>query len=478
MRSLSLVICTLAMAGCMDAPGLGGADDDGENDGLRELVGGVDAKASDLPSTVKFTFPGSYCSAAKVGPNKILTATHCVVGSDGKYYPGLGTQQVWVTSAPDAPTKNNDDFTPITSTDARKGFVKVRITGVYVDPDFAATHGWSGTTDIAVIVVADENVSALAGIPDAQIDYAPVNVGAPVIITGYGCDVGSKTPNSAPSHLKYAVTKTIEDDAADRARYMFTPGIPKGGVASNCPGDSGAPIYGGSAIGAAARIVAVHSAGIQDDKGVNTVNIHTRLSSSWLSKALDDSDKSRFVPIGDGQDRISCLGGYGFVNGAIKEKYVALGGCKAAVGVPWSIEKATPDNIGRYSVFTDGSIYWTKDLGAHEVRSAIRDAWEITGWEKGSLGYPTSDQQSASDGQGTFNTFEKGAIYNSPKSGAHAVYGRIYDKWRELGGLEKSNLGYPTSDEYAVSEGRRTDFERGSLTWVSARNEVTVQTNP
>ena len=30
------------------------------------------------------------------------------------------------------------------------------------------------------------------------------------------------------------------------------------------------------------------------------------------------------------------------------------------------------------------------------------------------------------------------------------------------------------SDEYAVSEGRRSDFEHGSLIWNSASNTVTV----
>src|SRR5690348_3753785 len=55
------------------------------------------------------------------------------------------------------------------------------------------------------------------------------------------------------------------------------------------------------------------------------------------------------------------------VIGAIEQKYLALGGCTSLLGIPVSGEQGTPDGIGRYSVFENGSIYWTAQLGAHEV---------------------------------------------------------------------------------------------------------------
>lgn len=97
------------------------------------------------------------------------------------------------------------------------------------------------------------------------------------------------------------------------------------------------------------------------------------------------------------------------VVGKIGEKYDQLGGCASAMGAPISNEKAAPDGVGRFSVFERGSIYWTPQLGAHEVRGRIRDAWAASGWETGSLGYPTSDEYAEGDGRG--GDFERGHIH-------------------------------------------------------------------
>ncbi|HUS33226.1 MAG TPA: hypothetical protein VMZ53_32210, partial [Kofleriaceae bacterium] len=97
----------------------------------------------------------------------------------------------------------------------------------------------------------------------------------------------------------------------------------------------------------------------------------------------------------------------------------ALGGCASIVGAPITAEAGTPDGIGRYSVFERGSIYWTPQIGAYEVHGRIRDKWKDEGWEAGPL-------------------------------------------------------GYPTSDEYAVPGGRRSDFEHGSITWIAQTDTATA----
>jgi hypothetical protein len=97
------------------------------------------------------------------------------------------------------------------------------------------------------------------------------------------------------------------------------------------------------------------------------------------------------------------------VVGQIAEKYDALGGCGSLLGAPITEERATPDGIGRFSVFEQGSIYWTPALGAHEVHGRIRDAWAAAGWETGRLGYPISDEYA--DGDGRRSDFEHGFIH-------------------------------------------------------------------
>ena len=41
-------------------------------------------------------------------------------------------------------------------------------------------------------------------------------------------------------------------------------------------------------------------------------------------------------------------------------------------------------------------------------------------------------------------------------------------------GADKSSLGYPTSDEYAVTGGRRNDFQHGFIMWTAATGAITV----
>ena len=110
------------------------------------------------------------------------------------------------------------------------------------------------------------------------------------------------------------------------------------------------------------------------------------------------------------------------VVGAIAQKYDELGGCGSVIGPPITEERGTPDGVGRYSVFERGSIYWTPQLGAHEVHGRIRDAWAESGWELGPL-------------------------------------------------------GYPVSDEYAHGDGRRSDFERGYIHWTAATNTTQIVTH-
>lgn len=168
-----------------------------------------------------------------------------------------------------------------------------------------------------------------------------------------------------------------------------------------------------------------------------------------------------------------CAGGSGKVVGLINAKYVAMGGCQSFLGKPITNERGTPDNRGRYSVFDNGSIYWTADTGAVEVHGVVRDKWRDLGWEAGPLGYPITDEQGTPDRAGRYSVFEHGSIYWKADLGAHEVRGRIRDAWRDAG-WEAGSLGYPISDEHDVPEGRQSDFEHGSITWHAATNTTTT----
>ncbi|MCA9558961.1 MAG: C39 family peptidase [Myxococcales bacterium] len=161
------------------------------------------------------------------------------------------------------------------------------------------------------------------------------------------------------------------------------------------------------------------------------------------------------------------------VVGAIEERYLRIGGCDSPLGAPVSEELAAPDGVGRVSRFDNGVIYWTPETGAFEVYGQILEKWREHGAETGILGYPIKGETAAPGGDGRYSVFERGSIYWTPTLGAHEVHGMIRDKWKETG-WEAGDLGYPISDEYAVPEGRRSDFEGGSITWHRASATCTV----
>jgi len=140
------------------------------------------------------------------------------------------------------------------------------------------------------------------------------------------------------------------------------------------------------------------------------------------------------------------------IRGAINAKYYSLGGPLLGVGFPETNEIATPKKIGAFNHFDkDFSIYWSPSTGAHKVGGAIRAAWSSLGWENSPVGFPTTDEFAAGDGFGRGQHFEHGSVYWSTKTGAHAVYGAIFDAWRNLG-WENGHIGFPTSDETADPE--------------------------
>jgi uncharacterized protein with LGFP repeats len=167
------------------------------------------------------------------------------------------------------------------------------------------------------------------------------------------------------------------------------------------------------------------------------------------------------------------------VLGGIRETWRALGWEAGPLGYPVTDELGTPDGRGRYNHFTgaDGagnaSVYWTEATGAHAVVGAVRDAWAHLGWEGGRLGFPTTGETTTPDGRAVYNHFERGSIYSSAATGAHAVSGPILELWRGTG-WETGRLGLPTTDEAPVAGGSFENFEEGSVYLSAATGAHTV----
>lgn len=97
--------------------------------------------------------------------------------------------------------------------------------------------------------------------------------------------------------------------------------------------------------------------------------------------------------------------------GPIADRWILLGGHKSVIGFPVTDEQVTPDGIGRYNHFHNGSIYWKPTTGAHEVHGLVRAFWSSQGWERSSLyGYPISEETVALSSGNRFSDFEDGMI--------------------------------------------------------------------
>lgn len=151
--------------------------------------------------------------------------------------------------------------------------------------------------------------------------------------------------------------------------------------------------------------------------------------------------------------------------GAIRTAYGQAGYESGYLGYPTSNEVTGLKDGGVYQIYQGGTVYWTPRLGAHITRGAIRTAWGTQGNERGTLGYPTSNEFAA-PASGARQNFQGGAILWSPAIGAHRVAGGIGSKYLASGG-EKSLLGYPTGEEVCRLKdgGCSQAFQNGAIVW-------------
>ncbi len=102
---------------------------------------------------------------------------------------------------------------------------------------------------------------------------------------------------------------------------------------------------------------------------------------------------------------------------------------------------------------------------------AIHARWQELGGINSMLGAPTSPE-AAADGSARYATFDHGAMYWSPQTGAQPVTGAIYDAWASLG-YERGALGLPTSAEIQEPQWVGQNFQHGTLNFDRASGAVT-----
>ena len=169
----------------------------------------------------------------------------------------------------------------------------------------------------------------------------------------------------------------------------------------------------------------------------------------------------------DGERHVHC---YNVVTPLVG-KYLELGGAQGWLGYPTSSSSRTADNQADFSKFEGGRIY-SSPAGVYSIHGDIRRRWTDLGEGASVLGYPTTDETETPDSVGRYNHFQFGSIYWTPDTGACEIRGAIRDRWAALG-WERSYLGYPVSGELPTNQGGFVNgFQRGEIRWTGAAGAV------
>ena len=148
------------------------------------------------------------------------------------------------------------------------------------------------------------------------------------------------------------------------------------------------------------------------------------------------------------------------VTGGIRNLWEGQGWERGQMGYPVGEETSTA-NGGVYQTFQGGIAYWHPRTGSYYVHDAVLGAYGRAGYEHGRYGYPRSNETPSANG-GVYQNFQGGTAYWSPRSGSHAV---PLDLFAEYGnhGYERGHLGYPTSEPYWDGNRHKQNFEHGVL---------------
>ena len=150
---------------------------------------------------------------------------------------------------------------------------------------------------------------------------------------------------------------------------------------------------------------------------------------------------------------------------AIGDKWNSLGATSSQLGFPTSRERIL--NGGAAQSFQNGQIVWSRKTGAIMMTGPILNYWNKVGAENSSLKYPTRDLRTGLKGGGSSQIFQNGIVLHDARNrktfGVHYAIYSVYVREN----LERGSLGYPTTDEIVVKGGAYQAFENGQRVYWS-----------
>lgn len=96
--------------------------------------------------------------------------------------------------------------------------------------------------------------------------------------------------------------------------------------------------------------------------------------------------------------------------------------------------------------------------------------WQELGAGRSALGWPSGPVQKSTDASYDILWCTRGALFQHPTRGVHALFGMLYAYWQSLGGFQ-SNLGAPIGEQEVPDDPREPQtiqLERAKLVWSPA----------
>lgn len=161
--------------------------------------------------------------------------------------------------------------------------------------------------------------------------------------------------------------------------------------------------------------------------------------------------------------------------GAITAAWEATGGDAGPLG-PRSGD-VYPVGEGFAQNFAAGKMFFSPETGAHFMQGAILEKYEALGGPADSdLGFPKIDEgpgRAEGSRNSTFSAADNPVIFWTPATGARVVRGAINAAWDRLGG-SSGVLGVPADDETYDGSVVRQKFTGGELSYDSATKTFTT----
>lgn len=219
------------------------------------LIGGVQGSPNDYPSQVKIA---DICSGTLVKERFLITAAHCFYTSKAKKERRLSVgKRIKVKAHHTGKTR------------------RVRIKRVHLHPTYiAAIKNYKDVNQATRYAkdIAVAEITAIKGLPSAEINFKELPVGTELVMTGSGC---TKKKKKGPFKFGSVTISQLKFETKNNPVF-----ISESPTVLSCKGDSGGAVF------ESLDIVAITTANIETSSGQYSLHLNLLDVKDWIAQII------------------------------------------------------------------------------------------------------------------------------------------------------------------------------------------------